>query len=574
MSRHYEPIEIIEIVETQVIDIFKNWDWNIIIFDFSETAEGDLIVTRKSDNKQLLIPVHTIKKKCIVQYCKKWLCKLKGMLEKTFGKNNQNCCSVLTQKINEISVQTTQTLELAARMPTIEQQTQQTLELAARMPTIEEQTQQTLELAARMPTIEEQTSAIPRIEEQTSQLAEISEKIDCIYGEICGVGLTDDWIVYFQDDFDGENYSWPDYITIKHMYKKAHHGMCINSTVENVEKLKLEVAGVKSYLLAGTVRIAALNQRAVLNRSPTPQIMDQFILRIGANHSSQKSDNRTDLLADRPDINVFVLDTGITTHPELNVKGGINFTNGPSTAWQDINGHGTHVSGIIGSFDNNIGYVGVAPGVRLWSVKVLNNSGNGSVGNIIAGIDWILANRGKIWNGYGILNMSFSGSANSALDDAINKAISAALIPVIAAGNESSDALNFSPARVQNAITVGSTGPISAYDTLSSFSNFGQVVDILAPGERISSTYTKRGYAIISGTSMATAIVTGTIALLLTTRSISGIGAEFVNNVKNELITVSELINPINFDGTTGTNSLVNTLGKNVTNISVWAGSF
>ncbi|XWV25226.1 peptidase inhibitor I9 [Tupanvirus deep ocean] len=557
MSRIYEPIEIIEIVETQVIDIFKNWEWNIITFDFSKTAEGDIIITRKTDNKQLLIPIHTIKKKCIIECCKKWLCKLKSMLAKTFGKNNSNCCTLLTQKVNEISTQTTQTLELAARMPTIEQTTTQTLELAA-----------------RMPTIEEQTSAIPRIEEQTNLLSEISDKIDCMYGEICGVGLADDWIVSFQDDFDGEKYSWPDYVTIKHIYKKAYHGMCINSTVENVEKLKLEVSGVKSYFLAGTVRIAALNQRSIMNRSPTPQMVDPYIVRIGANHSSQKSGDKLNSLTERPDINVFVLDTGIALHPELNLKGGINFTNGPATAWEDVNGHGTHVAGIIGALDNNIGHVGIAPGVRLWSVKVLNNSGSGNVGNIIAGIDWILSNRGKLWNGYGILNMSFGGSANSALDDAINKAIAAALIPVIAAGNESSDASNFSPARVENAITVGSTGPNPSYNSLSSFSNFGPDVDILAPGERIASTYTKRGYAILSGTSMATPVVTGTIVLLLTTRAISGIGVEFVNNVKNELVTASELTNPINFDGTTGVNPKVDALGKNVTNTNVWTGSF
>jgi len=220
---------------------------------------------------------------------------------------------------------------------------------------------------------------------------------------------------------------------------------------------------------------------------------------------------------------IAILDTGIDmNHPDLNVYAQKTFVAGTSTA-NDDNGHGTHVAGIAAALDNSIGVVGVAPGARLWAVKVLDRSGAGALSDVIAGIDYITEHAKEI----DVVNMSFGCKCDStALNSAVNNAVSAGITFVTAAGNSGEDASTFSPASNPNVIAVGAIadsdgrcgglGPATQYgndDTFATFSNFGPKVTIAAPGVNILSTYYGSSYTTLSGTSMAAPYVAGAAAL-------------------------------------------------------------
>jgi subtilisin len=223
------------------------------------------------------------------------------------------------------------------------------------------------------------------------------------------------------------------------------------------------------------------------------------------------------------DADIAILDTGIDlTHPDLNVYHEKTFVSGTASA-DDDNGHGTHVAGIAAAKDNSLGVVGIAPGARLWSIKVLNSSGAGSISDIIAGIDYVTAHSNEI----DVVNLSFGCECSSpALDAAISNAVHSGIVFVVAAGNNHKDASSFTPARNPIVIAVsamtdsdgkcGGVGSSTKYgndDTFASFSNYGEPVDIVAPGVGILSTYRDGNYAQLSGTSMAAPHVTGAIAL-------------------------------------------------------------
>lgn len=223
------------------------------------------------------------------------------------------------------------------------------------------------------------------------------------------------------------------------------------------------------------------------------------------------------------DADIAILDTGIDlTHPDLNVYHEKTFVPGTSSA-DDDNGHGTHVAGVAAAKDNAIGVVGIAPDARLWSIKVLDSSGAGSISDIIAGIDYVTSHSDEI----DVVNLSFGCECSSpALDAAINNAVQAGIVFVVAAGNDHKDASSFSPARNPNVIAVsamtdsdgkcGGQGTSTKYgndDTFASFSNYGDPIDMVAPGVGILSTYSDGKYAQLSGTSMAAPHVTGGIAL-------------------------------------------------------------
>ena len=219
---------------------------------------------------------------------------------------------------------------------------------------------------------------------------------------------------------------------------------------------------------------------------------------------------------------IAIIDTGIDpTHPELNVYKQVSFVPGTSTA-NDDNGHGTAVAGIVAA-EGRVGAVGIAPGARLWAVKVLDRTGTGSMSSIIEGIDYVAQNAGQI----DTANLSFGCKCtSSALDTAINNAVADGVTFVVAAGNSGEDASLWSPASNPNVITVaaiadsdgkcGGLGPQTPYgpdDSLASFSNFGSKVTIAAPGVNIHTTYIGSSYATLSGTSVAAPFVTGAAAL-------------------------------------------------------------
>ncbi|WP_435585700.1 S8 family peptidase [Micromonospora marina] len=204
-------------------------------------------------------------------------------------------------------------------------------------------------------------------------------------------------------------------------------------------------------------------------------------------------------------VRAYIIDTGIrTTHTDFGGRAtwGTNTVDSNNT---DCNGHGTHVAGTVGGTR-----YGVAKGVRLVAVKVLNCSGSGTTAGVISGVNWVTSNAVKP----AVANMSLGGGASSTLDNAVVNSINSGITYALAAGNSSANACNSSPARVGAAITVGST---TSSDARSSFSNYGSCVDIFAPGSSITSAWRTSDTSTntISGTSMASPHVAGAAALVL-----------------------------------------------------------
>ncbi|MFZ3372300.1 MAG: S8 family peptidase, partial [Desulfitobacteriaceae bacterium] len=206
-------------------------------------------------------------------------------------------------------------------------------------------------------------------------------------------------------------------------------------------------------------------------------------------------------------IKVAVVDTGIDTgHPDLdqNVKGGYSCVS-YTTSYKDDNGHGSHVAGIIGATNNQIGVIGVGPNIDLYAVKVLDRKGNGYISNIIKGLEWCITNNMQV------VNMSLGSSSYSqTLADAVKKVYLANIVQVAAAGN-SGGAVGY-PAALDEVIAVGATDNA---DMLAYFSSRGIQVDIAAPGVNVFSTYKGSTYATLSGTSMASPHVAGAAALVI-----------------------------------------------------------
>lgn len=175
----------------------------------------------------------------------------------------------------------------------------------------------------------------------------------------------------------------------------------------------------------------------------------------------------------------------------------------------DANGHGTHVAGIIDGKN-----VGIANECILYSIKILDQDGSGSDWRIIKGIECVMKTV-LILGRKSIISMSSGGYYFQSLNDAIYDAFSIIdIVTIVAAGNDNDYACNYSPAAAFEAITVGST--TNNYDQRSSFSNYGSCVDIYAPGENIYSSYfaNASSYKILSGTSMATPLVSGVVAIM------------------------------------------------------------
>jgi subtilisin family serine protease len=212
-------------------------------------------------------------------------------------------------------------------------------------------------------------------------------------------------------------------------------------------------------------------------------------------------------------VNAYVIDTGIlTTHYEFRGRAFAIFDayEGEGNG-QDCNGHGSHVAGTIGGQT-----FGVAKKVRLLSVRVLNCQGTGAWSDVINGVNFVTWHRGQsAQQGVpAVANMSLGGETNRAADAAVRNSIRAGVTYVVAAGNANSDAANYSPAAVAEAITVGATNKV---DARAEFSNYGPTLDLFAPGVSITSAWTGNDLmvATASGTSMAAPHVAGVVALYL-----------------------------------------------------------
>jgi len=250
----------------------------------------------------------------------------------------------------------------------------------------------------------------------------------------------------------------------------------------------------------------------------------------------------------RINADVAIIDTGIQRdHPDLNVVGGYNCTSRDRTKWDDNNGHGTHVAGIVGALDNRVGVTGVAPGVRLWSVKVLDSTGHGFLSWVVCGVDWVTAQRDRSNPSRPLIevaNMSLAFSLpggddgncgknnNDTLHMAICRSVDRGTVYVAAAGNDSENVRHTRPAAYDEVITVSAMADYDGRggghgypaescpywspepdDAFTSFSNYGADVDLIAPGKCVLSTYIGSRYAWMSGTSMATPHVTGAVAV-------------------------------------------------------------
>lgn len=257
---------------------------------------------------------------------------------------------------------------------------------------------------------------------------------------------------------------------------------------------------------------------ATISSGQSGQMTPWSVAAIGGQQSWAESGNGEGTV----DVDIYVLDTGVAQannndgNDDLHLRSNIDFRPGFNDA-KDYDGHGTHVAGIAAAVDDHDRIVGVAPGARIHNYKVLDDNGSTDVSVVIAAVEHITAEKLANPSKPMVVNMSLGediGTTNyTALDEAIEASINAGIVYVVAAGNQGKNANKFTPAHVSGVITVGS------YDMngrFSSFSNWGPMVDILAPGRNIVSLSPgSTGIVEMSGTSMSAAHVSGAVALLL-----------------------------------------------------------
>jgi subtilisin family serine protease len=360
-----------------------------------------------------------------------------------------------------------------------------------------------------------------------------------------------------------------------------------NCSLDELDTEGVKVHHIYNHVVNGFSCFASLQEMEALQQRHEKQIRE--VHRMNKVKATAKANNRTQSLGTflkrigkvngskfpiSPAVHIFVMDTGILgSHPDLNVNKtlGMNFTSKNKSAWNDDNGHGTHVAGIIGAVNNNIGTMGGSPSANVIPVKVLNSKGSGSYSDIIAAINYVTDWKSKNPTIPAVLNMSLGGPPFQPLDDAINTLIDKGVIVVVAAGNESTNSSLSSPARIEKAITVGAYDVTS--NTMASFSNYGPGIDIWAPGVNIDSTYLNNGYRQLSGTSMATPVVTSVVVNML---SKSEYAQYTPSQIKELMMNFAQ--NPKNFDKTPAVNPPIrlsrNALLSNTTQrLSVYVGN-
>ncbi len=345
------------------------------------------------------------------------------------------------------------------------------------------------------------------------------------------------YLVLLRDgvDVDGltARYAWQLGVRATHAYRHAVRGFAASLNAHQLSALRVDPA------------VALIEADRVVQLEA--QILPTGIDRVDADLSPTA---KIDGLDERVDADIAIIDTGIQAdHPDLNVAGGHNCINANPADWGDGYGHGTHVAGIAAAKDNLVGVVGVAPGARLWAVRVFDSTGFSLLSWIVCGIDWVTGQKDPTDSTKPLFEAANMSLRDAGSDDgncgytngdaehqAICRSVAAGITYAVAAGNDRTDASQWIPAAYPEVITVsaladfngkpggGAPSTCSSFssadvdDTFADFSNYGAAVDLIAPGKCIYSTYptTLRdlsGYVVLSGTSMATPHVAGAIAL-------------------------------------------------------------
>ena len=318
---------------------------------------------------------------------------------------------------------------------------------------------------------------------------------------------TQRYIVTFSDDDDSERES-NDFrkmgIKVEGTYKHAFKGVVGQFTSTQIGNLKKNPKFLFAELDA-PVYTTSYSAIPVID-GPTPVVASWGLDRI--NQRSLPLDKTYTYQYNGQGVTAYVIDTGLnTTHSEFTgrVSAGFSQVNdGRGTT--DCNGHGTHVAGTIGG-----ARYGVARGVTIVPVRVLNCAGSGTLSGVIAGIDWVISNH---VSGPAVANLSLGSTFSATVNAAIARLVADGVVVAVAAGNDNLNACNYSPSSEPTAITVGAT---TQTDSRASFSNIGTCLDIFAPGDSIVSSWIGSNSATntISGTSMASPHVAGAAALLL-----------------------------------------------------------
>jgi subtilisin family serine protease len=280
---------------------------------------------------------------------------------------------------------------------------------------------------------------------------------------------------------------------LRHVYHSGVEGFSARMNKEKAAEIRQD----PSVELVERDKVLTIDASPVNIKATTAQTIPWGVQRVGFGSGTGKT--------------AWIIDTGIDmTHPDLNVdilrsKNFIECKNSP----QDDNGHGTHVAGIIGAKDNDVGIVGVAAGTSLVALKALDDKGSGAISDIILALDWV-SSHGKPGD---VINMSLGGMEISpSLDKLVYATSLKGIYITISAGNESCNTDTISPARV-NSPFVFTVSAMNSNDGWASFSNFGSSVDACSPGVNIFSTYLKGQYATMNGTSMAAPHVAGLLLL-------------------------------------------------------------
>ncbi|MEU1513036.1 S8 family serine peptidase [Streptomyces sp. NPDC005811] len=283
------------------------------------------------------------------------------------------------------------------------------------------------------------------------------------------------------------------------------------SSAVNGYAVSVSAAGARSFAEDPSVAFVEKNQRLSLDATQTDppwglDRIDQAALPLSRSYTYPDSAGGA--------ATVYVIDTGVRiTHQQIAGRAvyGYDAVDGDNVA-ADGHGHGTHVATTIAGTT-----YGAAKATKIVAVRVLGNDGSGTTSGVIAGVDWVTAHRVRP----AVANMSLGGGASTALDTAVNNSIASGVTYTVAAGNSNANASGSSPARVSAAITVGAT---TNTDYRASYSNYGSVLDLFAPGSSITAGWytSDTATATLSGTSMAAPHVAGAAAVYLTAHPTAG----------------------------------------------------